>query len=161
VIPIWNSSLLHELRDETECAGNLFRRFDNDGIPSRKRYGNCPERNLRSAQLKRSSYTITGKLKGTIEATTPSGTLSSRQLTPLDTAINRPLYAGEEGNPIAHCTPSAKPVVMKQNGSHLESLHALGNTSLGLDNILPMLLDNHPGQFLHPLGHQMMQLHQL
>lgn len=45
---------------------------------------------------------MTGKLNGTIEATTPNGNLSSRQFTPLDTAINRPVYAGDEGNPIAH-----------------------------------------------------------
>ena len=98
-------------------------------------------------------HTITGKLKGTIEATTPTGNLSSRQFTPLDTAINRPLYAAEEGNPIAHYCQLLL-------YGYLECFHALCDTSFCLDDILSMLFDYHVCEDIEIFRHQMMKLHQ-
>ena len=46
--------------------------------------------------------TIIGKLKGTTLATIPTGTRSSRQVTPVPTSRNRPVKCEEDGRPIAH-----------------------------------------------------------
>ena len=96
-------------------------------------------------------YTMTGKLNGTMEATTPNGNLSSRQFTPLDTAINRPVYAGDEGNPIAHY-----PLTMYQSVAYFKCFHALCNTSFCLYNILPMFFNNQFCQLIQILRHQLM-----